>query len=161
MKAADGVTELNVFDQPIHPLPAERKATRRARAMPVLASLPKIVRFVNTVWGESGEMECPHCGARGTVVHTFELEGGRVAGAMSGCIKLFPVSPIANEDLKIRKKEADQKRGKGYGLNRWDKEVQRIIGDFYAGVLDERAATVMIKSQRDQARAWAQRKYGR
>lgn len=125
-------------------------------------SLPRIVRFHGTSHSGPGEAVCPHCGARGSVVHSFEVEDGRLMGAMSGCVKLFPVSPIAREHMRIQKKLDDQrKRGLRVGLNRWDGAALKAIEDFYAGTLTEQDAVRRIESERKSAAAWRRGRFGR
>lgn len=58
--------------------------------------LPRIIRFEGcTDSGEFGNTTCPHCGAQGRYVYHFVVEGDVRRGAMAGCIKLYPVSPVA------------------------------------------------------------------
>lgn len=129
--------------------------------MNAVQSLPRIVRFHGTSYAGPGEAECPHCGARGSVVHAFEVEDGRRLGAMSGCVKLFPVSPIAREHMRIQKKLDDHNRGKGHGLNRWAPAALKAVEDFYAGVLTEQDAVRRIESERKSASLWRRTRYAR
>jgi hypothetical protein len=105
-------------------------------------SFPRIVRFLEPYESDT----CPHCGATGRYVLRFQVEDGRTLGAMRGCVKLFPVSAVALEELRLRKKLADyQKRG-WKGLNRNDTRALEAIEQFYAGTLDERSALGAVKS---------------
>ena len=122
------------------------------------ARLPRIVRFVETTRHDGAS--CPHCGAIGAVIHTFYTEDNVRRGAMSGCVKLFPVSPIAAEDLRIRKKQDDYAR-RGWKLPSWDQEAQARIQDFYDGKLTEAAALAMVKAQKSAAASYRRRKFGR
>jgi hypothetical protein len=107
-----------------------------------MLSLPRIVRFLGT--DDAPGSSCPHCGAEGRYILRFVLEDGRHAGAMRGCVQLFPVSRIATEELRLRTKLADyQKRGWN-GLNRRDVEALNAIESFYAGTCDERSALSVI-----------------
>lgn len=105
--------------------------------------LPTIVRFFEPIRSEPGQAECPHCGARGATIHRFQVEDGRQLGAMSGCVKLFPLSPIANEDLRLRTKVAGYAR-QGRRLSSWDLEKRAAIDAFYEGAIDLAAATARI-----------------
>ena len=114
-------------------------------------SLPRIVRFLGTSDGGpsdgKGSAECPHCGASGRYVHRFQCEDGTTRGAMSGCIKLFPVHPIASADMALNERERDlQKRfGPTASLNTWDKRIRVAIDAFYAGEMNERTALDQIQ----------------
>lgn len=126
------------------------------------APLPRITRFLGTSDGGpsdgKGSAICPHCGASGRYVHYFECEDGTKRGAMSGCIKLFPVSPIAQADLALNEKHRDlQKRfGKGATLNTWDKRIREAIDAFYAGTMGERTALDNIQWARQAAATYRQ-----
>lgn len=132
--------------------------------MPVLSSLPKITRFLGTSDAGSprdgGGTVCPHCGAEGRYVHSFECEDGSRRGAMSGCIKLFPVHPIAQVDLTLNEKERDlvKRFGKGATLNTWDKQIRGAIDAFYAGTMNEYQAIGIINGARQAAANWRQRR---
>lgn len=107
-------------------------------------SLPRIVRFLETL--DAPGSACPHCGAGGRYIHRFQAEDGRTLAAMSGCVKLFPASPIAHEELRLREKEKKY-RERGYsGLNKADTEALRAIESFYAGGMDERVALAIVRS---------------
>jgi hypothetical protein len=98
--------------------------------------LPRIVRFLETHDGGPGGATCPHCGATGRYVHTFEVEGGRRLGAMSGCVKLFPVAPVAREEARLRKKGEDYRK-RGWDLNRDDQAALDAVEAYYAGTVSE------------------------
>lgn len=121
--------------------------------------LPRIVRFLESVDAGAGA-SCPHCGATGRYIHRFRLEDGREAGAMSGCVKLFPVHPLAHVEGEIRKKELDYKR-KGWNLPSWDLAILDTLEDFYAGRIPEHTAQTRILNERNRAQAFRRRKYGR
>lgn len=125
------------------------------------ASLPTIVRFHGMSRTGPGEDNCPHCGAVGSVVHYFECVDGTRRGAMSGCIKLFPVSPVAREDMRLQKKAADYARGNGYALNRWDHAIREAIDAFYAGTATEDYVMRVIQCERSKATNWRRARYGR
>jgi len=102
-----------------------------------VASLPRIVRFLGT--DDAPGSCCPHCGAEGRYTIRFVLEDGRHGGAMRGCIKLFPVSRVAPEELRLRDKLANyvKRFGPSATLNRRDTEALDAIEAFYAGTRDE------------------------
>lgn len=100
--------------------------------------LPRIVRFLGT--DDCPESSCPHCGATGRFILRFRVEDGRELAAMRGCASLFPVSRIANEELRLQQKLA-RYRKQGWGkLNRVDSSAMEAIDAFYSGTLDERSA---------------------
>lgn len=113
--------------------------------------LPRIVRFFETADCEGAS--CPHCGATGRYIHRFQVEDGRHLGAMSGCVQLFPVSPVAHEDLKLRKKETDHAK-KGWKMASWDIDRREAIDAFYAGALDEQSAMSRLRAAAGRAKTW-------
>ncbi len=115
--------------------------------------LPRIVRFLGT--DDSPDSSCPHCGATGRYIHRFQVENGTFAAAMSGCVKLFPVSRIAVEEQRLRKKLGDYAKRGWNSLNRRDTEALAAIEDFYAGTRDERSALSVVNG----AKAANQSKY--
>jgi hypothetical protein len=123
-----------------------------------LASLPRIVQFLSTD-REGFGAECPHCGALGSIVHTFRTEDNQTRGAMSGCIKLFPIAPIAYQDLKLRKKRVDYEK-KGWKLPSWDEEKQKAIEAFYANEITEDRAMVIIRCAEGRAANYRKRRFG-
>lgn len=121
-----------------------------------VSSFPRIVRIVGNFESDT----CPHCGARGRYVTAFETDDGRHLAAMAGCIRLFPVSPIASEHLRLMKKlEACNRTGRR--LNRWDLASLDAIEAFYAGTMNEDAALCVVKAQRSAASAWRSGRFGR
>jgi hypothetical protein len=108
------------------------------------SSFPRIVRFIGT--NDAPGSTCPHCGAEGRYIIRFVVEDGRTLGAMRGCVNLFPVSRVAQEELRLRQKL--ERRQKNYGraamLNRRDAEALGAIEDFFAGMRDERSTLSII-----------------
>lgn len=119
-------------------------------------ALPKIVRFLEIVEGGA----CPHCGSGGRWIHRFVVADGRELGAMSGCVKLFPVSPVAREHQRLMKKARDYEK-KGWKLNRWDSESLDAIEAFYVGAIDERSALATVQCNKQAASNWRQIRYRR
>lgn len=121
-------------------------------------ALPKIVRFSGIV--DSPGASCPHCGATGRFIHRFTTEDGRDLGAMSGCVKLFPCSPIAWVEAEIQKK-AVKLAEDGRKLNRWDDAILTACAAFFLGVADEATTLREIRLQKSAASAWRSRRFGR
>lgn len=120
-------------------------------------SIPMIIRFLGTSdAGEFGAAECPHCGAKGRYTAHFVLADGSHGAAMAGCLKLFPCSPVAREEARLQKKQADYAK-KGWKLNRGDTEALAALERFYAGIIDERAALAIVRS----AKSTNQMRYAR
>ena len=113
-------------------------------------SLPTIVRFIGT--SDAPGSSCPHCGANGRRVHRFLVSDGRTLGAMSGCVKLFPVAPIAREDMRLRDKEARYALN-GWRLGRDDQAARDAIRAFYDGHGSELAAMDAVQLARSASRA--------
>ena len=109
-----------------------------------VASLPRIVHFLET--SDSPGAQCPHCGAEGRWILRFVVEDGRTLAAMRGCAKLFPVSRVATEELRLQTKLASYKKrfGASATLNRRDSEALAAIEAFYAGHWDERSVLSII-----------------
>ena len=134
--------------------------------MPVIHSLPTITQFLYiTDAGPSddgqGSTVCPHCGSPGRYVHHFIVEGGEHRAAMSGCVKLFPVHPIAlrHQKLEDKQRKLTQQYGPDAHLNSWDAKIMEAIEGFYAGTLTEQDAYRVIDNQTAAATQWRERKY--
>lgn len=112
--------------------------------MAPVSTLPRIVRFLGT--DDCPGARCPHCGAEGRWVHRFVTDDGRSLAAMSGCVKLFPVSRVAQEEARLRQKLAGYVKSYGAGarLNQRDTEALEAIEAFYAGTQDERGALSVV-----------------
>jgi hypothetical protein len=107
-----------------------------------VATFPKIIRFKGTDDCPGGS--CPHCGATGRWIVRFVDETGQHRGAMRGCIKLFPVSAIALEELRLTDKAAKYAK-QGWTLNRADQGAVNAIEAFYAGALTEVQAMSVVR----------------
>jgi len=107
------------------------------------ASFPRIVRFLETT--DSPGSSCPHCGADGRFILTFVVDDGRTLGAMRGCAKLFPVSQVAVEELRLRTKQSEYRKRGWTSLGRRDAEALAAIESFYAGARDERSALAIVR----------------
>ena len=113
---------------------------------------PKIVEYITMIDGgpcdDGPTSVCPHCGSDGRYVHYFKCEDGGEYGAMSGCIKLFPVSPVVSEHMKIADK-ARELKAKGWKLNSWQTAILEAIQAFYAGTVDEAETMKVITRQKN------------
>lgn len=124
-----------------------------------VVGLPRIVRFIRTDDCPGGA--CPHCGATGRWIHVFQTEDGRRMAAMSGCLKLFPVSRVANEEARLRKKLEDYRKRGWNGLNRRDTEALDAIVAFYEnGMGDERSVLAIVDgAKRANQVRWNRRRF--
>ena len=129
--------------------------------------LPKIVRFLGV--DDAGPADprpngvCPHCGAEGRYTWRFLTEDGQTLGAMSGCLKLFPVSLVALEEKRLIEKERDlQKRyGESAHLNSWDTKIMEAVGAFHRDEISEKDFERTVRQQKAAAQQWRKKKYGR
>ncbi len=114
-------------------------------------SLPRIVRFLET--DDSPGASCPHCGAEGRWILNFIVDGGARRAAMRGCVKLFPVSGVAREGLRLREK-ARRLAKQGWKLNQNDQRALDAVEAFEDGIGDERSVmrTVQLAKQCNQDR---------
>lgn len=120
--------------------------------------LPRIVRFEGVHdSGEYGNASCPHCGADGRYVWTFTVEDGRTLGAMSGCLKLYPVSPLAEEHKRIieRQKQRAKRDGK---LASWDVAKLEAIAAVASGEMDENTGLAIVERENAKRTRWMERK---
>ena len=142
-------------------------AMTKMKDTPDPSTLPRIIQF--TGMHDAGPADprpngvCPHCGADGRYTHFFKCDDGTERGAMSGCIKLFPVAPTALEQKRLMDKERklQQTYGKDAHLNSWDTKIQEALDKFFAGEIDEAEAMRVASYQKAQTQAWRDRKYGR
>lgn len=150
-EAAEAAEKKNATEKPACVAPHADDAQGARPVNEPRAPLPRIVRFLGT--SDCPDSECPHCGARGRFIHRFLLETGGTGAAMSGCVQLFPVSPVAREEARLKKKLADYMKRGWNGLNRRDTEALEAIEAFYAGTIDERSAMVIVKGAKAANRA--------
>jgi hypothetical protein len=137
--------------------PARTIAAKRTKKSPA-ADLPRIIRFDGkSDAGEYGAATCPHCGADGRYVWSFLCEDGTRRGAMAGCIRLFPVSAVADEHRKIMERQADREK-KGRNLASWDVAKLAAIEAFHAGETTEGDALRTIETQNAKRTAWMNRR---
>lgn len=112
-----------------------------------ISTLPRIVKFLSTE--DCPGSQCPHCGADGRYILRFQVADGRILGAMRGCAKLFPCSPVAIEGLRLRDK-ATKYAKQGWKLNRADSFALDQIELFEMGQGTEQAAMSAVKSAKAQ-----------
>lgn len=142
-------------------LPPKARTPRapRPKVEKPVGPLPKIVTFLGiSDAGEYGAATCPHCGADGRYVHEFITEDGATRGAMSGCIKLFPVSPVAAEHRALIERDRDREKN-GRRISSWDEVKQGAIEAFYRGDLSEADALSVIQTENQRRSDWMNRKF--
>lgn len=120
-------------------------------------ALPRIVRFLETI--DAPDSQCPHCGANGRYILRFVVEGGATRMAMRGCAKLFPVSQIANEELRLIDKETKNRTTYGRGLGKNDQSALDAIEAFYAGHCTEAQALAIVRQAKQANVIARQRRY--
>lgn len=123
------------------------------------ATLPKIIAITaRTDAGEYGAATCPHCGADGRYVVSFVCEDGSKRGAMSGCIKLFPISPLAKIHADLLVKAAANERKGWKRFSSFDQPKMDAIEAVMAGTMTEDQAIFICKNQSAKAYTWMQNK---
>ena len=128
--------------------------------MNTVTSLPMIVEFTGIKdHGPSddgrGSTVCPHCGADGRYVHHFKTADGSRLAAMSGCVRLFPVHPLAARQHKIMEKESQGKK-----LNGWDEKILDTIQAWQNGSMSETDAEYAVKREEASRNQWMSKKFG-
>jgi len=93
-----------------------------------------------------GNASCPHCGAEGRYIYTWEVDGKKY-GAMAGCYKRLTGHIEKGEDEHYFELIAE-KQAKGAKLNGWDKSVLRLLsfkseGKYPADWCDRKIKEVM------------------
>lgn len=122
-------------------------------------TLPRIIAITGrTDAGEYGATTCPHCGANGRYITTFVCEDGKTRGAMSGCIKLFPISPLAKIHADLLAKSAANVRKGWKPFSSFDQPKMDAIEAVMAGTMSEDEAVRICKNQSDAAYRWMQSK---
>lgn len=125
--------------------------------MSTTTALPRIIAIIGrTDAGEYGATACPHCGALGRYVTTFACADGTTRGAMSGCIKLFPISKLAEEHKRIIERKAERDR-KGQTLASWDTAKLAAIDAVMAGTMSEDQALTVVRDQNYRRSEWMDR----
>lgn len=157
----DTVSERYAKAAPVRKAKGERKAPNTSRAgivKPDRATLPKIVAYISREdSGEFGNATCPHCGADGRYVWTFRCDDGTTRGAMAGCIKLFKVSPVAEEHGRLIERQ-QQRAEKGQELASWDKAKLAAIDELLAGNASEADVLSTIRNENARRAAWMDRR---
>lgn len=148
-------------------LAAAATASKKAPVLGKDTPFPKVIQFLGITDGgpcdDGPTAMCPHCGADGRYIHWFVTDDGHTRGAMAGCVKLFPVSPIAAAHQKLVEKEADlmKRFGRDAHLNSWDTKKMQTIEAFYAGEITEADALRTISYQTAAATSWRRSKGSR
>lgn len=123
-----------------------------------ITALPKILFFTGLhdagpADGGKGSDLCPHCGADGRYTYLFHCDDGSDRGAMAGCVKLFPVSEIAQAQQAAMAKEPGRR-------NSWDKTILQAVEDLRVGAISEARALAIVREQKRSRQAWQARKFG-
>ena len=114
-----------------------------------IQTLPKILRITGRIdGGEANSEICPHCGAEGRYITTFVLENGHEAGAMSGCLKLFPKSEYA----AIYSKAIAKKKP-----SRWDTDIMTGIDKYGRGELSKEQLDNGLRAISMERMTWRKR----
>lgn len=122
-----------------------------------ISTLPRILAFDGvTDAGEYGATTCPHCDAKGRYIYWFITEAGERKGAMAGCIKLYPTSPLADAHKSVLDKVRSDK-----ALNGWDTKILEAIEATAAGTITIDQAEAAVKAQQISRAAWVAKKYRR
>lgn len=136
--------------------------------MPTLTSLPKVIAVLGiSDSGEFGAANCPHCDAKGRYIQRLLTEDG-VRGAMAGCAKLFPQSPLAKitEGHFRRVKDIrDQNKGRQSwettrNLASWDVAIDAALADFEHNEIGIEEMTAIIEGAERNRKAWLDRRFG-
>jgi hypothetical protein len=123
-------------------------------------ALPTIIQYLGMTRGESMQEHCPHCDARGTVIHSFECDDGSRRGAMSGCIQLFPMSYLCKKHMALTEK-ADDYAKRDWKLNKSEAAMLDMILNYYAGDVSEEEAESFVRTKSQALAQWRQQKYRR
>jgi hypothetical protein len=75
---------------------------------------------------DCGSTSCPHCGAEGRYIYTWEQDG-TVKSAMAGCYKALTGMVSKDEETRYFELLAE-KQAKNKPLNSWDKNILRLQG---------------------------------
>ena len=132
-----------------------------------LASYPRIIAFTGTHDGgpcdDGPTAVCPHCGADGRYVHFFRCDDGREYGAMSGCLELFPVSPVARIQKRLMDKERALRAryGPDAHLNSWQAKMAESIRVYQGGGMDEQTCLSQIAWQQQRMNDYRRQRRGR
>lgn len=126
--------------------------------------LPRIIQFVmRRDSGEFGNDNCAHCGAKGRYQWVFVCDDGKQHRAMAGCIKLYPVAPVAKIHQTLIEK-AKQMAGQHWPngdakqLNSWDTVKLDAIEAFYRGEVSEEIAMQAIHNENVKRDNWMSKK---
>jgi hypothetical protein len=130
--------------------------------------LPRIVEILRCKdhgpCDDGASATCPHCGAEGRYVYSFRCEDGSTRGAMKGCIKLFPMHPLARVMTPIITKEREVGKKNAYGgifkLNKWDTAISEAVRAWLDGRMTEQQATSIVNAQLANKKMWIKQKFG-
>lgn len=127
---------------------------------PGISSYPKRIVTLETI--DCGPMEdgggnCSHCGAEGRWIHRFLCDDGKIYGAMSGCIKLFPLARKTRltimADGAMDKLKANS-RGKEAKLASWFSTTMDALRKLERGEIDLKEAEGIASREWGRREAW-------
>lgn len=123
----------------------------------IYANLPRILEILAIDdAGEFGAATCPHCGAQGRYVVHFRCDDGTQRAAMRGCLRRFPMHPLAQEMARVLEKERTATK-QGRQLASWDVQIRDAIRAFAAQELTEDEAYARVRQAQQRKAAWMRR----
>lgn len=114
---------------------------------------PRIVAFLGTDDYGPGCASCPHCGATGRYIVRFRVEDGRHLGAMRGCLRLFPVTPLAQEHGRLLDKQK-RMESQGWKLSRRAAEALAAVEQAVNGLGNPGIALALARAERQAVSAF-------
>lgn len=142
----------------VQPARAPRSPARPAVVKPDPATLPRIVALLGRQdHGEYGAATCPHCGAAGRYVYSFRCADGTTRGAMAGCIKLYPQSPLVAEHQALTERQEERAKA-GRSLASWDLAKLAAIEAVGSESMSEADALAIVRAENARRAAWFRRR---
>lgn len=112
----------------------------------------KVIEFQFVGVEDYGHACCPHCGAEGRYVYTW-IDNGVMRSAMAGCYKLL--SPkVSKSDEERYFESLAEKQAKNKKLNKWDKNVLRLLNFKQTGKYPEDWCDRKINEVLMERKAW-------
>lgn len=127
------------------------------------STLPKILAVLDRE--DHGSCEdgasaiCPHCGAEGRYIFRFVCADGKIHGAMSGCIQLFPKHRLTDKVMAVFEKRDRYEKAK-WVLPSWDQAVVGACYDLGAGKIDLPAWESIVRNAFAKRDAYHLNKHG-
>ena len=111
-------------------------------------------RFVGVK--DCGSTSCPHCGAEGRYIYTWEVDG-IIHSAMAGCYKALTGMLEKDEEQKYYIL-LSEKQAKGSALNGWDKNIIRLLEFKESGKYPESWCNEKIRQQLSERKKYLAKK---